>query len=154
MADERIEAAKAASVGQLLFRAARLWNEAAIARVRSASGEDVRVAHTALFPHIALDGGTRASEIAAKTGMKKQVIGRLVDELVAQGLFARVPDPTDGRAQRIVWTPRGKEALLQGLGVLAGMEREARAALGDEHLTRLHRDLTALIAFFEPDSGR
>ena len=43
------------STFELLFRAARLVNERAVARVQAAGGS-LRQAHTALFPHITREG--------------------------------------------------------------------------------------------------
>ena len=67
-----------------LFKAARLINEDAIARVRERTGEPVRVAHTALLPHVDLEG-TRLTELARRMGVTKQAVGQLVDELEQMG---------------------------------------------------------------------
>src|SRR4051812_27451098 len=83
---KRLEAEKARSTLQLLFKAARLLNEQAIARVRSRTKMPVRVAHTTLLPHVDL-GGTRLTDLAARLGVTKQAVGQLVDELVAMGIL-------------------------------------------------------------------
>lgn len=137
-----LAAAKRASVGQLLFRCARRVNERAIERVREATGQPVRTAHTLLFPHIDL-AGTRQTELARRLGVTKQAVGVLVDELVAMGALERVPDPADGRA-RLVRFAGGEGALLHGLGVLAGVERELAEEIGPERWAALHDALVAL----------
>ena len=137
-----LEAAKRASVGQLLFRCARRMNEQAIARVRAATGQPVRTAHTLLFPHIDLEG-TRQTELARRLGVTNQSVGVLVDELVEMGALERVPDPADGRA-RLVRFVGGEGALLHGLGVLAGLERELADEVGAERWAALHDALVAL----------
>ena len=141
----RLAARKRASVGQLLFVAARLFNERAMARVQARVPE-ARLAHTALLPHIDLDG-TRATEIARRAGITKQAVGQLVDEMVRLGMLARVPDPDDGRAQLVRFTDAGIEQLLTGLDVLDLLEVDLGGdpTVGAMTLDRLRRDLARLI---------
>lgn len=120
---QTLDDAKQRSTLQLLFKAARLTNEAALARVRAATGQrHLRAAHTALFPHIDLQG-TRLTEIARRVGVSKQAVAKLVDELVTLGVLERVPDPSDGRA-KLVRFAGGGAALLPGLAVLQAYETE------------------------------
>src|SRR4051794_32675919 len=143
----RLHARKQLSVGQLLFKAARLWNERAMAEVQRRAPQ-ARLAHTTLLPHIDLDG-TRATEIARRAGITKQAVGQLVDDMVALGMLERVPDPDDGRAQLVRFTDDGIAQLLAGIDVLEVIEVELGAALGVGTLERLQRDLTKLIPALE-----
>ena len=135
------------STFELLLRAARLVNEAAIARVQ-ASGGRLRVAHTALFPHITADG-VRLTDIAERLGVTKQAIGPLVDDLEREGVIERIDDPDDARAKLIRWTNKGRRALLHGLGVLADLEREVSREVGAKRLAELGDTLERLIAAIE-----
>ena len=146
--DERaqLEAAKLANTAQLLFKCARLVNERAVARMPQAAGAPkVRVAHTALFPHLDFDG-LRLTQLAAKVGTTKQAVAQLVNELEQMGIVERVPDPTDGRAKLIRWTRAGGLAIHDGLRLLAEEVAELRKAVGDEHMDRLHEALVAMHA--------
>ena len=148
-----LERAKRASTAQLLFRAARLLNDVAVGRIRDATGQEVRVAHTRLLPHIDLDG-TRITEIARRAGITKQAVGPLVDELVALGALERIPDPADGRAKLVrftrVQTEQGEEySLMGGLRVLAALETDYASVLGEEVWTGLHTGLLALVDALE-----
>ncbi len=142
-ADE-LEAQKARSTLQLLFRAARLLNERAIARMQKRIKLPVRVAHTTLLPHIDLQG-TRLTELARRLGVTKQAAGQLVDELEAMGLLERAPDPADARAKLVCFSARGKKALLEGLGTLQDMEAELETLLGGADAATLHRIAAALV---------
>src|SRR4029079_6428621 len=51
-----------------------------------------------------------ASVIAERSGLTRQAITMIVDELEAAGVVRRAPDPEDGRAKRIGYT----EAALRG----------------------------------------
>lgn len=150
--DTDFDAAKRKSVGQLLFKAARLWNEAAVARVQALGEPRLRLAHTQVFPHLDIEGGTRLTVLARRMGMSKQAAGQLVDDLQAMGMVARVPDPADRRAARVVYTKHGLDGLRHGLGVLQQMEAELTGSLGPERMDALRDLLTALLAVLEPSS--
>lgn len=147
--EERLESAKMASTGQLLIRAARLFNELAMARARERHGFDLRPAHTALFPHVSLEG-TRTTELAARMGITKQAVGQVVAELEEAGMLHRVPDPSDGRAKLVRFTAAGKKALLTGIGVLDEVEADLAQRVGGPAMGRLRRDLARLVAALEP----
>lgn len=139
---ETLAARKRASVVQVLFRVARRLDALALARVRQATGMPVRPAHTALFPHIDLDG-TRLTVIAERAGISKQAVGQLVDDLVAMGALERVPDPADGRA-RLVRFVGGGSALLHGLSVLGALESDLAGIVGGDALAAMHATLQAV----------
>lgn len=142
----RLDAAKRASTLQLLFRAARLLDEAAVARVRTdPAAAALRTAHTALLPHLDF-AGTRLTDLAARVGVSKQAVAPLIDELEALGTVERVPDPDDGRAKLIRLSRPGAEAIHHGLSVLAGLEAELAATIGKARMADLHRTLTAVLA--------
>ena len=75
----------------------------------------------------------------------QQAVGQLVGDLVELGTLERVPDPTDGRARLVRFTAAGRLALVQGLGVLAGIEADVTAALGATRVARLKSDLVAVL---------
>ncbi|MCB9741303.1 MAG: MarR family transcriptional regulator [Alphaproteobacteria bacterium] len=130
------------------MRSARLFNEQGIARVRALGGEDVRLAHTRLFPHIDFEG-VRPTELAERTGLTKQAVGQLVKEMEAQGMVRREPDPRDGRAVLVRFTAQGLEAMRHGLGVLGDLESELTEAVGPERMHRLREDLVVLLRALE-----
>lgn len=144
----RLEAAKRASVAQLLFKAARLINEAAVARVQGLGAPGLRVSHTALFPHIDLEG-TRPSVLAARLGVSRPAVGKLVADLEAMGVVERVPDPQDGRAFLVCFSAAGRAALFHGLGVLRALEAELVATVGEARWAALHEALLVLVPALE-----
>lgn len=147
------EARKRASVLQVLFKAARLANEESLRRVRTAVKDDrVRVAHTALFPHVPFEG-VRLTALAARVGITKQAVKELVDELEAIGVLERAPDPADGRAKLIRWTAAGREGLARGLEILDALAAELAVCVGPEELARTHRTLLAISDHLEGRGG-
>ena len=141
---EAFEAAKAASVGQLLFKASRLFEERALARIATGTELTLRRSHTALFPHIDLEG-TRLTDLATRVGVSKQAAGQLVDELVELGVLERDPDPADGRAKLISFTREHGRDLFSGLALLGEVEEELAEALGAQRWGELRRGLEALL---------
>jgi DNA-binding MarR family transcriptional regulator len=128
--ERTLEKKKEASMGQLLLKASRLYNERAIARVRELTGaERLTVAHTSVFPHLDLEG-TRLTTLAQRMGVTKQFVGQLLEELEGFGVVERIPDPSDGRAKLVRFTARGKRALLHGLDVLSGIEATITKEIG------------------------
>jgi len=144
-----LEEKKRASTAQLLFRAARLLNEWALATVRAETGNpNIRAAHTSLLPHLGFQG-TRLTELAEKLGVSKQAAFQLVEELEAQGMVEKIADPADGRAKLIRFSKRGERALMDGLRVLGQIERTLSSALGRERFEALHEGLLALMPVLE-----
>ncbi len=148
----QLEAAKHASTAQLLFRAARRMNEVGLGRLQAMSGQPVRAAHTALFPHITLEG-VRQTALAETLGVSKQAVGQLVGELEAMGVVERVRDPSDGRARLVRFSAAGRQGLLAGLGMLRALEDEARAAVGDDAWRGLRSGLLATLAWLDGPGG-
>lgn len=145
----QLEAAKRESTGQLLLRAARLFNERAVARVQRSGEPRFRLAHTRLFPHIDLEG-TRLTELARRAGVTKQAVGPLVAELESFGVVRRQPDPEDGRALQVRFTQRGMRALLHGLAVLGELEDELAGEIGTSRMRELRRGLALLVDALQP----
>lgn len=142
---ESLEALKRSSALQLLFKCARLANDEAIAHARrTLNAPGLRVAHTALFPHIDLDG-TRVTELAARLEVSKQAVGQLVNELEAMGLIERRPDPRDGRA-KLVYFAGGAAGIEQGMNALVQVERDLADAIGADRHAALVDALQALEA--------
>ena len=150
--NDEFENQKRRSFLQVLFKAARLANDFSLERSRQETGQDwLRPAHTNLFPHITFDG-IRLTELAERLGVTKQAVQVLVDDLTESGMVERVPDPADGRAKLIRWSEQGREGLVEGVGMLARIEREFADVLGEEELRITHSTLLRLIEHLEePD---
>jgi DNA-binding MarR family transcriptional regulator len=142
------EAARDRSLGQLLLRAARLYNEAGVRAARQAFPE-LRVAHTRLLPHLDW-AGLRQTELAERVGVTKQAIGPLIRDLEAMGLTDRVPDPLDGRAQLVRYAPSAGALLLEGLKALGAVEGALSPALDAEDLAQLRALLARVIDALDP----
>ena len=88
--------------------------------------------------------GSRASELAARSGRHKQIVGRVVDDLEALGYVERCPDPRDRRAKLIAPTERGRDALRLSDQIMADIERRLAATLGATAYARFRQTLATV----------
>jgi DNA-binding MarR family transcriptional regulator len=143
-----LDARKAASTGQLLLKAARLYNELAIAAVQRAGHPEIRASHLSLVPHLDL-AGTRLTTLAERAGISKQAAGQIVTELEELGYLSRAPDPTDGRAKVLRFTEKGLASMFDGLAALDAVGVELRRRAGEGPVDGLHASLGPVLAALE-----
>jgi DNA-binding MarR family transcriptional regulator len=119
-------------IGQLLGHHLRVFREQLLAEAEQAAeqaGVQLRMAHLHVFGNIQADG-TRLTDLAAWAGMTRPSMAELVDDLEAQGLLERRPDPTDGRAKLVVLTASGWEAIRAGREIIARIEADYARRIG------------------------
>jgi DNA-binding MarR family transcriptional regulator len=108
-----------------------------------ARGHHLTTSITHLVPNLPPDG-LGMSALAVRVGMSLQRTGQLVQQLEDDGYIERVPDPSDGRAKRVVYTRRGKK-LLRDIDVLTEKATERFVAvLGAARFKKLHAELALL----------
>ena len=145
---KRVEHAKKDNLGQHLLRAARLYNEICVAKFQRYE-PDFTIAHTRLFPHLDLVEGTRPSDLAARSGVSKQNLNHLLNDLEKMGYLARCPDPDDGRARLVKVTESGREAMIHGLGVFKELEKELSEQMNSEQVGLLKGALEEVVGLLE-----
>ena len=105
--------------------------EVPLALSNLAARGSLSASHIHITRHLALDG-SRLTDLAQRANMSKQAMGKLVGQCEAWGLVARLEDPRDARARRIVFTPVGLAWLQAFRQAVAQAEGELRTAVGDE----------------------
>lgn len=110
------------------------------------AGFPQRPAHSGVFAHIDVEGGTRLTELARRANITPQAMGELVDDLERLGYLTRRPDPKDRRAKLIALTPRGVACVQAAFETIAGIERRLEEALGKRKLVEVRRALARIIA--------
>ena len=73
-------------------------------------GHDLRPSTAQVIPNLPARG-LRVSELASRLRLTLQRTGQLVGELEDVGYLERIPDPTDGRAKRVIFSSRGVELI-------------------------------------------
>lgn len=76
--------------------------------------------------------GTRIIDIARGSGISKQAIGQIANDLEQHGYIVRGDDDADKRAKKLLLTARGIELVRAAGGALGNIEAQARAVLGEE----------------------
>lgn len=131
-------------IGRLFLRASRAFAVKASERLEARGHAGLGAAHTALLPHVDLEG-TRATVLAERAGMTKQAVGQVVRDLERQGYVERRPDPADSRALLVVFTDAGWRFLRDAQDVKLEIEAEYAAVLGTERMRSLRSALDELL---------
>ena len=132
-------------IGQLLRDAFRRFEEeqdAALSAPREQLG--VRPVHNAVLAYLDRDG-TRASVLADRARLSRQAITQLVDELEQRGVVARLPDPAEGRAKIIQYTPEALKIFDASRRTIAALERRWARELGPRKYAALRAGLEQLL---------
>jgi DNA-binding MarR family transcriptional regulator len=142
---EQIDELNQRHIGRLLLRAQRDFSLRAITKLRERGHAGLGLPHTSVLAHLDI-AGTRITTLAERSGISKQAIGRLVSELEAIGYVVRVPDPADGRATLITYTPTGWQFLQDASWIKREIEAEYTALLGAGGMENLRALLATLLA--------
>lgn len=107
--------------------------------------------HGAVIAHLD-EAGTRATELARRSGRHKQVIGRIVDELEALGYVERHAEDADRRAKLIVPTKRGREVMRLSDEIVHDIERRTAHTLGEREFENFRRALVTVVKSLTQDA--
>lgn len=121
------------NIGRLLSNALRHFETRVIDLLKAAGHSEVTLSHINATRHLAIEG-TRLTDMASRAAMTKQSMSELVEQLEALGLVARRPDPADGRARLVYFTPKGLEWLEDFRRALLKAEAEFARTIGAEAL--------------------
>ena len=89
---------------------------------------DIKPAHNFLFAILG-DDGDRAANLATRAGITRQSMGEVIRDLVDLGILEMVPDPHDGRAKIVRYTPEGKRFASEGFRHLRDARGTVRAGV-------------------------
>ncbi|HEX6343021.1 MarR family winged helix-turn-helix transcriptional regulator [Umezawaea sp.] len=92
---------------------------------------DLHPRHGSVLAYLDKDG-VRATDLSRLSGVHKQVIGTVVDELERLGYVERRPDPVDRRAKLICPTERGLDQMRVADTFVAALERRHARRMGPE----------------------
>jgi DNA-binding MarR family transcriptional regulator len=134
----------ASGLGILAARLLFAIQDELYARLEDAGYTDVTRLHGAVIAHLD-EEGTRATELARRSGRHKQIIGRIVDELEQLGYVERRPEPGDRRAKLVVPTERGREVMRLSDAIILDIEHRQAAALGQAPYDDFKQTLGAVV---------
>jgi DNA-binding MarR family transcriptional regulator len=132
-------------IAPLLMLAARTQMAQMMKRLAVLGFDGLTPAFASVMP--LLDAkGSRATVLAQKAGVTKQAMSQLVKLLEQRDYVEQVADPTDTRAKVIRLTKRGISLRRACEEVRNELEANALKTLGKRDLSKLHQDLSRLIA--------
>jgi DNA-binding MarR family transcriptional regulator len=135
---------RASGLGILAARLLFAIQDELYARLEAAGHGELTRLHGAVIAHLD-EEGTRATELARRSGRHKQIVGRIVDELEELGYVERRPERTDRRAKLVVPTERGREVMRLSDEIIRDIERRQAAALGNAPYDEFKRTLRAVV---------
>jgi DNA-binding MarR family transcriptional regulator len=115
------------------------------ARLKEAGHTTIRQGHGCVFRFIH-EGGSRLTELAESSGLSKQAVGEVVDDLEKLGYVERAQDPQDGRAKVIRLTEQGADAQRTALGIFADIENDFAERYGAERVAMMRELLEEIAA--------
>ena len=121
------------NIGRLLSNALRHFEARVIELLAEAGHDEVTQSHIHATRHLDV-AGTRLTEMAQRAAMTKQSMSELVDQLERKGLVTRRPDPADGRARLVHFTPAGLAWLDDFRVAVRKAEREMARTIGADAL--------------------
>lgn len=95
------------------------------------------------------EDGSRPSELAARAGVTRQAVTKVVDELERLRMVRRDPDPDDGRGVIVRYTDRERA----GLAIVRRRMRELEAEFPDRVGTARRADTRAVLEALLDDSA-
>lgn len=140
----RVRETREQHIGRLFLKASRSFATLATRKLKERGHEGLGATHTALLPHVDIEG-TRATELAGRSGMTKQAVGQVVRDLEQQGYVERRPDPADSRASLVRFTDAGWRFLRDAGDVKREIEAEYGAVLGEDRMRLLYSALKDLL---------
>jgi DNA-binding MarR family transcriptional regulator len=142
--DRRRQSLVRQNTSQLLRRPYDAFIGQLFEQLARAGYADVHPAHAIVFQHLPSEG-VRVTELARRTQLTKQYLGRLVAELEALGYLERAQDPTDGRANVARLSGRGQEITRVAEDIIASIEAAWARRIGQEAHADLRSRLIDLI---------
>lgn len=130
------------NVGRLLNDAIKRFESSILEQMDAAGYHGFSLSHITITRNLDLDG-TRATDLARRAGITKQSVSELINQLEAGGIVERRPDPADGRAKIVYFSPAGL-AWLDAFGTaLKNAERHMADDLGDPAFSALKQALAS-----------
>lgn len=120
---------------------------------RRASGYGLTPSKARAIAFLARRPGANLTALAEALEVQPMSVLRVVDDLEAQGMLRRDPDPRDRRALRLSLTAAGETAEREIWGTLDGIVDEATQRMSAGSRTGLSRGLKEFVAGMERFGG-
>ena len=133
-----------ADLGQLLGVAATQWRRRLRDGVAARGFPFFAEARAEVITHVPPKGLPQAA-LGPLMGMSKQAVQQFLDQLVADGVVTREPDPEDKRLKTVRLTALGLRAREEAERTRRALDADIRLAVGDKGYKRLRKALRKLV---------
>ena len=117
------------------------WMDESLQNGLSEAGMGTRTRTQTMILINVSNGVTRAAELARILGISRQAVQQQVNELEKEDIVTQIPDPSDKRANRIVFSEKGAGLIDQALGSLRQAEDRLAQRIGSDLLHQLRNAL-------------
>ncbi len=116
---------------------------------RALGHRQLKMSYAQVLNYLGSDGA-RIKDIAEIHGVSKQAISQITLEIQALGYVTRIDDPSDRRAKKIVFTPKGGSLIKDSLNTIMQIEAQWAALIGENALRAMIGHLERLYLAMHP----
>lgn len=146
---DAVKAFQAASLQRHAIMFGEWMSNASLSQARRRGHINIRPAYARLLIYLAWDG-SRISDLARVLDVSKNAVGQVVSEMDKLGYVERIPDPTDGRAKLVRYTPQGLALLADALDIGSTLDSQIENIIGPDRFTELRKTLADLCDRLSP----
>jgi DNA-binding MarR family transcriptional regulator len=139
-------------LGLLLRLLHQHWSQSMEAALRAAGFGDIRPPHANVFAFVP-SGGMQVSELAQLSGVRKQTMAQVVEQLERMGYVERRPDPADRRGRLVFLTERGQAVRPVGAATGRRVEQQWAQLTSPETIQALRGSLERLLTELGADDS-
>jgi DNA-binding MarR family transcriptional regulator len=141
--DDSLDLATIDHIGVALWRAAQEWRRRMTTELAARGYPWHLGARGEVLAHLG-PSGIAQTVLTERMGLSKQAVQQLLDLLETDGVIARIPDPVDKRARRVVLTELGLRDYAERTKVKRMIEDVYRDKLGKKLFGKLEKALAKL----------
>lgn len=136
----------------LTEKAARALRDDMLANAHRAGFTELAPSHNAVFATLGPEG-SRAADMAARTGITRQSMGESIRDMVRLGILEMVEDPSDRRAKLVRYTQYGARVAQEGFDHIIALEKTLSDEFGAADLETTRKVLRRVREMLTPDSA-
>jgi DNA-binding MarR family transcriptional regulator len=134
-----------------LIRVLRVYNRFLVEEVQ-ARGFELQPSFPSLLANLDLEG-SRIGVLAMRAGVTRQAAGQLLVEIEAAGFVSLTPDPDDGRATLVQFTPKGRKLFAAVIQVVEEFDRRLADILTEKDFDLMRANLAMIADRIDPEGA-
>lgn len=124
------------TLGSMLRLMYRALSDRVYGRLADEGFTDIRPLHSAVLRHLRPEGA-RITSLAAQAQITKQSMSAIIEDLARLGYLESHPDPSDGRARRVIFSARGLALRATLIRLSSEAESVLAKNIGEEKFAQL-----------------